>query len=349
MGGPRSRSARPKPSCSSTSRLWCKTRTLGLWRSRIFGARPGLLGLPYSRGRPEGRPPAARDLRPRPRAPRRRGPAHGVKRLAFITHRALRPDEGRRDRGPTTAPHSSALRQSSAKPSTSSNAFRTSPQRSPGNDAMIGPRRSRSTARFHSGLRTHALGTPSSGVSGTSKARPRVCVESGTTGTSDSEREGKRICLPRTSTGRRLSGCSKRNQRMSPRESLAKARRGSASDPGAGLPARSRPIDSVVVDRPIRTACGPGVPGVALRVRRGHEVRIFDDLEPHLDALAFESGDALLESDGLTANGSTHCHRGHGSPQPSAAPRSTQGRQGIDSDVRGRWVASAYYRGNTGA
>lgn len=39
----------------------------------------GFSDLPHPRGRPEGGPPAARDVRPRPRVPRRGGPAHGVK------------------------------------------------------------------------------------------------------------------------------------------------------------------------------------------------------------------------------------------------------------------------------
>ena len=59
-----------------------------------------------------------------------------------------------------------------------------------------------------------SLGSPSSVVSATSHGNRRACVESGITGTND--RLPTISGRATTRTGRRLSGRSKRNQRMSP-------------------------------------------------------------------------------------------------------------------------------------
>jgi len=100
-------------------------------------------------------------------------------------------------------------------PRTSSSAARILGHRSSGNRAISAPSSVRSTMRIHSGLSTHALGKPSASPSVISHDRPLVTVDIGITGICDSE--GKTSSRPSTRIGRRLSGASKRNHRMSPR------------------------------------------------------------------------------------------------------------------------------------
>jgi len=102
------------------------------------------------------------------------------------------------------------------RPSTSSNAAATSFQRVSGNVAIHGPSEVRSTVLIHSGFNTQSPGSPSIVDRRTSQGKSRICVDRGITGIC--AKEGRTSSRPRTSTGRRLSGASKRNQRMSPRE-----------------------------------------------------------------------------------------------------------------------------------
>jgi hypothetical protein len=108
-----------------------------------------------------------------------------------------------------------ATAQTVSRPRAWSKAVRTSSQRVSGKLAIKGPRSERSTDWIHSGLRTQGEGNPSSGDRATSQGNPRICVERGMTGTW--LREGSSRSCPKTTTGRRLSGALKRNQRISPR------------------------------------------------------------------------------------------------------------------------------------
>ena len=100
-------------------------------------------------------------------------------------------------------------------PSTSINASATSFQRVLGKVVIHGPSEVRSTVFIHSGFNTHSPGSPSSLDRRISQGKSLICVDKGITGIC--AKEGRTSSRPRTSTGLRLSGASKRNQRMSPR------------------------------------------------------------------------------------------------------------------------------------
>lgn len=143
-------------------------------------------------------------------------------------------------------------------PSTSRSAAVTSFQRASGNAAIQGPSKLRSTVFIHSGFNTQSPGSPSSLDNRTSQGRSLICVDKGITG----------ICVNdgriswRPSTGLRLSGASKRNQRMSPRVitgSQYQSRPQSARlDPSRPMLARTRDVAE------LRVAVHPSVRG-------GHE------------------------------------------------------------------------------